>query len=49
MTETVQMNQTGHRSKIFIGAFIAMLLRSAILLLTLFMPSHLRQMSIRRH
>ena len=26
MTETVQMNQTGHRSKIFIGAFIAMLI-----------------------
>ena len=38
MTETVQMNQTGHRSKIFIGAFIAMLIGSAILLLTLFMP-----------
>ena len=37
MTETVQMNQTGHRSKIFIGAFIAMLIGSAILLLTLFM------------
>ena len=34
MTETVQMNQTGHRSKIF----IAMLIGSAILLLTLFMP-----------
>ncbi len=38
MTETVQMNQTGHRNKIFIGAFIAMLIGSAILLLTLFMP-----------
>ena len=38
MTETVQMNQTGHRSKIFIGAFIAMLIGSAILLLTLFKP-----------
>ena len=38
MTETVQMNQIGHRSKIFIGAFIAMLIGSAILLLTLFMP-----------
>ena len=38
MTETVQMNQTVHRSKIFIGAFIAMLIGSAILLLTLFMP-----------
>ena len=38
MTETVQMNQTGHRSKIFIGAFIAMLIGSAILLLKLFMP-----------